>query len=266
VGSYAIQLGAHDGIESAGVYNILGPMVLTTATTDFIGLHFTQLPTITGTDTGIYQAAPINRSGPGSTITAINLVVAVTPTADGTLTVLFQDDDNDPGPYINGPGFKPSDRTHVTAASVTVPGGFPIVMTIPLFTTANFDTFQARHRASGLEVPGIASQGFKGRFNFSVQWSNSAGTCAMSSFEDAVNIPTLTTTELGEVTGINKHWRAHSRADRCPRCGTLTVREKLVEDGFKRGLLVCQPCYDPPDFHSEWGRRGVGREREGIND
>jgi hypothetical protein len=44
------------------------------------------------------------------------------------------------------------------------------------------------------------------------------------------------------------------------------VREKLVEDGFQRGLLVCQSCYDPPDFHAEWGRRGVGREREGIND
>lgn len=111
--------------------------------------------------------------------------------------------------------------------------------------------------------------GFQGNIAFAVDFTTRTQNGDIVSFmaaEGAGAEAVLNTVEFTDITGINKHWRAHSRADRCPKCGSLTVREKLVEDGFKRGLLVCQSCYDPPDFHSEWGRRGVGRERQGIND
>jgi hypothetical protein len=264
VGSYPIQAAANDGDETAGVFTPgSNPMSITTATTDFIGLHFTLLPFATFTDTGTGGPA-ISRTNATTTMTAVNLVAEVNPSAGGTMTVLFQDDTNDPPPYANAANLKPSDRTFVTAATTALSAGLQTV-TVPLFTQAatvtNFTRYLARHRSTAQRVD---QSGFAGRVNFSVQWSG-AGTLQMTPLEAAGVIPTLTTTELPEVTGINKHWDAHSRADRCPRCGTLTVRQLLVEDGFKRGLLVCQSCWDPPDYHSQWNRRDVGREREGVN-
>lgn len=37
------------------------------------------------------------------------------------------------------------------------------------------------------------------------------------------------------------------RVRECPRCGTPTLEGEMIEDGYRRGLLVCPPCWDPPD-------------------
>lgn len=77
------------------------------------------------------------------------------------------------------------------------------------------------------------------------------------------NNTVLTTTESSFLTGKVGPWQAHSRVDRCPKCGEITLREKLSEDGWNEGMLVCARCWDPPEPRPLFTRP---RERKGIND
>lgn len=111
--------------------------------------------------------------------------------------------------------------------------------------------------------------GFSGAISFVVDFTTEVGAGNVGTFETVeggAQVPNLVTVEFTDITGIEGHVDAWSRVSRCPRCARILPRQLFVEDGFRRGLLVCTKCYDPPDFHAEWGRRLVGTEREGIND
>lgn len=75
----------------------------------------------------------------------------------------------------------------------------------------------------------------------------------------------MTITEMPYVTGIVGPWRAHSRIDRCGKCGSLMPRERMFPDGFSKRLMVCKSCWDEPDFRQE-SPIGAGRERPGVNE
>lgn len=49
------------------------------------------------------------------------------------------------------------------------------------------------------------------------------------------------------VKGLEGDVEAQSRKDRCPKCGRWDIRERFIEDGYHRGLLVCEECWDPED-------------------
>jgi hypothetical protein len=159
-------------------------------------------------------------------------------------------------------------RTPLTSANLM---DTPYSFTAP--DPSNVSAVNAGVAARGLANVNAAfrRQGTQGAMAFLVDFTDPSvgvgNTVALATIEDGVRAdPLFITEELTDITGIEGHVDAWSRISRCPRCVKPMPRQMFVEDGFKRGLLVCQKCYDPPDFHGEWGRRLVGTEREGIHD
>lgn len=61
------------------------------------------------------------------------------------------------------------------------------------------------------------------------------------------NPPLLDSSESPFVRGIHGHVEAQSRMDRCGRCGRWMPREQMLQDGWTRGLWVCEESWDPED-------------------
>lgn len=75
----------------------------------------------------------------------------------------------------------------------------------------------------------------------------------------------VSTNTTARRTGLSGPVNAQSRADECPRCGTMTLRETWVRDGAQagqRGILLCPACRDDPEPLPVMLRS----ERPGINE
>ena len=87
-------------------------------------------------------------------------------------------------------------------------------------------------------------------------------TTQFDSAATGANPAKLVTTNLPFVRGIHGGVEGESRMDRCPRCGLWMLRERFVEDGYAKGLLVCDDCWDPEDPPSS----PIPPDRPPIND
>ncbi len=95
--------------------------------------------------------------------------------------------------------------------------------------------------------PVYRQSNWNGRLNFFFQHTGQAIGINFYSGDSAFP-PRIETVELPFLTGVEKYVDARSRVDRCPRCGEITIREKLIQDGFISGnYLVCKECWDPED-------------------
>jgi hypothetical protein len=85
---------------------------------------------------------------------------------------------------------------------------------------------------------------------------------------DGASQPQLTlnyqdTPSTKQCTGRSGDVHAQSRVDECFKCGTLSLREKWIKDGWTK-RLVYPDCYDPPDPLED--RRPVISEGPGLNE
>jgi hypothetical protein len=72
-----------------------------------------------------------------------------------------------------------------------------------------------------------------------------------------------TTPYTSKRTGLVGPDQAQSRADECPVCGFMSLRERWVKDGYRK-RLVCPMCYDPPDKYER--EIVIQPERPGLNE
>lgn len=67
------------------------------------------------------------------------------------------------------------------------------------------------------------------------------------------NVPILTTAtatqEVEDVRGKSGlgEFGTVDRVRECPRCGNFLLETEMQLDGYRKGLLVCPDCWDPPD-------------------
>lgn len=209
--------------------------------TNRIGLRFVGMP--------VDSFPTVSRTQAASVLKDVSLVLRAVSANQGVITVHYVDE-LDPAAFGASPNL-PSQRTTVEVGSTAFVSAVQVHVTIPL----DLERITFRQR----------SLNWNGRLAFVVTWSLATNlVVVMSEAANSANHPRLETEELNYVTGVARYGDAHSRIDRCPRCGRLQPRELFVKDGFVRNLLVCTRCYDEPDLVHKTGIR-PGRERPGIN-
>lgn len=236
--SYLIADTNDDGFDNAGTWDTTGLLI---PDDSWAGFRFTTLP------------ARSVAQGSGTLWNATTILTSATLTltaglgqAGGTLTVYVVPETH-PAAFSNSR--LPNTLSEVQVGSLAtgaITGGQ--TLSIPL----TIATLTPYHRASG----------FQGAMAFSVHWAaTSAQTLLLTEFPNT-GMPTLVTEELPEITGLEGPWKAEARADRCPKCGTLSTRDTWVRDGYTK-MMVCPNCWDPVD---DTGRFRPSREGPPIGE
>jgi hypothetical protein len=90
---------------------------------------------------------------------------------------------------------------------------------------------------------------FLGFMSFGFTTSNTGNTITV--IGAAGDRPSATTDETPFITGLAgmKPLTYWSRSYRCEKCGHLTMKEKLIEDSWFKGMWVCTKCWDDEEPH-----------------
>jgi hypothetical protein len=83
------------------------------------------------------------------------------------------------------------------------------------------------------------------KWAFTIDSTSGNSVSYASSRHPTVQGPQLSLTTISDLTGRDG-LIGNSRVDRCPVCGTISLREHWVKSGYLK-RLVCSQCWDPAD-------------------
>ena len=250
-GSYTTS-GAEDGYILTGIAASTGGSTISVVNTPL--LHhtgFVRFTTFTGTFDDLSR--PIDP--PNYTSLTLKLVLDDTYGGwGGVLNVYFGHDATWTNAYDVG-----LDATGVNADSDYLVGTTTIAAATAIGTVVEVDLDLTRI------APYYLKSDWDGKLAFSLDgiMDGDLGSFKFAAAEHATyDPPQLDATWVQFLTGKSGPWWAHSRVDRCGKCGTIDIRERFVEDGYYKGLWVCKDCYDP----EEPVPRGLRPDAPPIND
>lgn len=112
--------------------------------------------------------------------------------------------------------------------------------------------------------PVYRNSGWQGRLNLILNYWAHSNPPLFHTLEGlgGTREPRLVSEEVPYITGISGPVDAQSRVDRCGKCGKLDVREHFRQDGYSKGLWVCEECWDP----EEPPEQAIPPDRPPIND